>query len=76
MGKTNGIGQALWEIYEDAIKNMPDEIDGGVAGATLKFVTAFEQELEAAKIDIYCKSALQSELINQAIICRKQLGSA
>lgn len=72
----NGIGRALWDIYEDAVKNTPSEIDGSVAGATLKFVTAFERELEAAKIDIYCKSALHSEAINQAIVRRNRLGSA
>ncbi|MCF2869464.1 hypothetical protein L0664_00170 [Octadecabacter sp. G9-8] len=72
---TNGIGRALWEIYEDAVKSMPNETDAGVAGATLKFVAAFEQELEAAKIDIYCKSALQAEQNNQAIIRQNRLSS-
>ena len=73
---TNGIGRALWGIYEDAVKNMPNETDVGVAEATLKFVTAFERELEAAKIDIYCKSALQSEPNNHAISRRNRLGSS
>lgn len=72
---TNGIGRALWEVYEDTVKNMPDETNGGVAGATLKFITAFERELEAAKIDIYFKSALRREPNNEAKTRRNRLGS-
>ncbi len=71
----NGIGQALWRIYEDAAKNKPNDADEGVAGATLKFIKAFEQELEAANIDIYCKSEIQSESRKKAKNCRSRLSS-
>ncbi len=63
---TDGIGRPLWEIYEDAVRKERFDNKGGVAGATLKFIEAFERELEAANIDIYNKSALEREISMKA----------
>lgn len=67
---TNGIGRALWDIYEDAVRTMSDEAEDGVSGATLKFIKAFEKELADAKIDLYSQSALGREINKLAKNCQ------
>lgn len=53
---TSGIGQTLWNLYEEAVRNAPDNTEGGVAGATLKLIEAFEQDLNDAGINLYNQS--------------------
>lgn len=57
----DGVGRALWKVYEDAVQSLPGAHESGVARATLKFIRAFEQELSDAKIAPYCKAALERQ---------------
>jgi hypothetical protein len=58
---SDGIGRALWTIYEDAVKARNEGAESGVSGATVKFIKAFERELADARIDLYNHSAVAKE---------------
>ncbi|MCF2869446.1 hypothetical protein L0664_00050 [Octadecabacter sp. G9-8] len=49
---TDEVGRALWNIYEDALNDLPNKPEGGLAGATLKFLRAFEQERSTVNVDL------------------------